>query len=212
MKVKSTDEAAAWAKGIGALSVKVVCVDGRETELALPPKQRYRMKRFSEALAGFPWFRLEALDSRGKVLGWCENAEVDDEVREDAVSDTTAEVNQLTSIMLRAQDVALRRQAEHTHELLSASVELLRVYGQLLSTQQQTIAQLQAARWRDMERMGAGGGDLGEQLLMTVLPGAMNGAGLTEDKMEEVLGKVAAKFAAGGFPAAPKNGEPGKKG
>lgn len=196
-------KAVAAVKGFGSQVVKVVrvhTVDGQSADVAINERQRYRWKRLSETLDSFDWARLEALDDKGNIVGVLDNANAgpDDSFDVgalDAIGDETGgvgDVAQLTRIMLAAQDLALKRNNEHTRDLLNASVDLLRSYAQQLATTQQALYNLQEQYFavsQQFAQQQGGGMDTESMLIQALGPKLMNGNG-TNVQLEAALQKV----------------------
>jgi hypothetical protein len=143
-------------------------------------------------LAAFTWHRVEALDAKGNVVGVFENADVEEEVLLDGTpTERTGEVGALLGLMLKAQDVALRRHSEHTRELLDQAVEMMRVYTSRLTALETLAHQMLDRKLADAAQPVRAGDGLEEMLIPAVL--AKLGGGGDEAAMEAMMERVAGK-------------------
>lgn len=189
-----TDKSITTLKTWAPTSVKVICTDGKEVELAIPPKARNRWHRFRLALEGYEWARLEALDPKGKVLGLIENAAVEEMAPLDdvngAVSQGVAESTQNLGLMLRAQDVALKHQREHSNDLVTGTIEMLRTCQQMLVQLMGIVNALVVARAKEAP---AADGDGLEGAIVGLMGQALSEEG-KHKAMEKTLETVAEKM------------------
>ena len=110
--------------------LRVRCADGEEREVEVPA-HRNRWKALEGILRELEWVRVEAQNSKGSVLDIIENADYEpaDEIDQpfnivddggNRVADVAVIAAQLVTVMLRAQDVALKRRTDDTRLCIDA--------------------------------------------------------------------------------------------
>lgn len=126
-------------KKVEVARVVATLTDGSERKLKLS-KSRNKWQSLRKTLGELDWCRLEAFDADDDLtltLGPDDElAEFDDSALAAAADRNLRTLAGLQRLMLDAQDVALKRQAETTGRLFDAAVQLVDV----LTTQVQTLA------------------------------------------------------------------------
>jgi hypothetical protein len=163
--------------------------DDRTETVAIPGKRK-KWSHVQNTLDSLRWWKLEALNAQGAILGVIENDEPAEDLEElTDYQGATSEQAKLLSLMLRAQDVALRRHEGIVEKMLKVNVQLSEVLMARLNTlekaYQSNLTALQKAA-------GAEGGDgMGEMMSSAAIEAIM------PELMKKMLG-----FS----PAAPKAG------
>jgi hypothetical protein len=130
----SIDSAISKVKAWQPSALRVTLIDGEVKDVAVPIRKR-KWQAIRSVLEGLDWVKFEALDKKGQIVGVYEAPEakqVAAVTEEDDAGDVAEDaffvaVRRQTSLMLRAQDVALKRQSETQGQLLDQAVALLKV-------------------------------------------------------------------------------------
>lgn len=151
-----------------ALSVELQ--DGTRREVAIGGR-RNKWSNCMATLAQLPWVQAEALDPKSKLIGIVVNDQVDDdddELFED--SHVSSDVKALMGIMLKGQDVALKRNSEQTKQLTDTVLKL----ADVLMTRLVSLERSYMNNLKLVQQFAAnGGGSSGEELMSTEAIGAL---------------------------------------
>jgi len=106
-------------------ALRVHLADGGIRELAPPGGKRKRWSAVSQLLEEYQWSSCELLNNKSQVLHVLENdAPAEDLEDIGAGANGNGQVAGLMNIMLRGQDIALKRNAEQTKQLVDCVLRL----------------------------------------------------------------------------------------
>jgi hypothetical protein len=135
--------------------------------MAIPGKRK-KWSHVRQMLDRLSWIRLECLDPRGKTLDIIDNDEPAEDLED--LDGYGGQVHQLTALMLRAQDVALRRNAEQNRQSNEMVLELCKVLMARLTSLEKGFASNLALAQRYVK---ASAGEDDDGLLSDPLVGAL---------------------------------------
>lgn len=173
-------------QGIAALlrhhkpaSIRLTMGDGSTRELAVPSGKRKRWGQTVELMERLPWCAAELLNAKGQLLETVEPDEPPDGLEDLSTESSLGGITQGLGLMLKAQDVALRRHTELVGKLIDANLRLCNVLmGRVDSLEKGHASNLQLAEKyvRKLARLDEDGEGL-----------------LSSGPVEEVLALMAAK-------------------
>ena len=180
-------------------SLRVVLLDGEIKDVSIPGKR----KKWSQVLAildKLSWIRLECLDAKKGVVDIIENDDAADELED--LDGYGGQVHQLTALMLKAQDVALRRDGERAQAQNKMVLELC----QLLMSRLNSLERAFGANLRMAQRYAAAAaeGDSDDD------EGLLSGP-LIEALAPHLLHRLLKAVGGPDVPAAPGAGDPDPK-
>jgi len=105
-------------------ALRVHLSDGGIRELAPPGGKRKRWSAVSQLLEEYQWSSCELLNNKSQVLHVLENDAPAEDLEDIGASNSNGQVAGLMNIMLRGQDIALRRNSEQTKQLVDAVLRL----------------------------------------------------------------------------------------
>jgi hypothetical protein len=88
-------------------------LDGETKDVAIPGKRK-KWAQVLSILDKLSWIRLECLNAKGSVVDIIENDDPAEDLED--LDGYGGQVHQLTGLMLKAQDIALRRNADQTKQ------------------------------------------------------------------------------------------------
>lgn len=144
-------------------SLRVVLLDGEQKDIGIPGKRK-KWSQVLSMLGRLSWVQLECLDAKGRTIDIVENDEAAEEL--ESLEGYGGQVHQLTALMLKAQDVALRRDGERAAAQNSMVLQLC----QLLMSRLNALEKGFGANLRMMQkyaRAATEGGDEEEDGLMS---------------------------------------------
>lgn len=105
-------------------SLTVHCADGELHPVAIPERRR-KWVTVAQTLEGLCWRRIDAKDKQGATVGviTCDLGELE----EIPISPKVSEVSGLLGLMLKAQDVALKRDHERLQALINQQTKLVEI-------------------------------------------------------------------------------------
>jgi len=166
--VSTADSRSAVAKELRRLkpvALKVELHDGTVREVAIVGR-RNKWSAAMATLAQLPWVRLEALDQRSRVIGIIDNDQAEEREDELDFGDDMAvaqELRPLMALMLKAQDVALRRNGDQTRQLTETVLKLADVLmARLVSLERSYMNNLKL-----VQQFAANSGGSGDDLMST---------------------------------------------
>jgi len=182
-------------------SLRATLADGSVRELAPPAGKRKRWSQITTLLDRMAWVSLELLDVKGRLVDCVENDQAGDiEDIQDATPGAVGTAAKLLTIMLRGQDVALKRHGSMVESLVNANLRLCDVLmGRVESLEKGASANLKMAE--KYARKLAAAGDEDENGLMS--------SDLVADLMPMLLAKVAGIPMPPPPPPPPKTNPPG---
>ena len=123
--------------------VRVFLADGRTETIAVPSKRK-KWAQVSSALESLHWQKLEALDSKGAILGVEHNDEPATALEDlsDIENAKVGETRGFLQLMLRAQDVALGRHTEVVTKTMELNTKLAQVLMDRLTVMEKRYQQL----------------------------------------------------------------------
>lgn len=136
-------------------ALRVMCADGETRDVAVPQVRR-RWVKLEGTLGHLRWVRVEALDKSGKIVGVYENPDYEAAELEDIEGEMdrqTGQVAQLVNIMLKAQDVALKRQGDRDKLVIDQLVRVVDILTQRTRQLEQHYAQNYALAQRALQRI-----------------------------------------------------------
>jgi len=152
------------------VALRVELHDGSVREVAIGGR-RNKWSNCMATLSQLPWVQAEALDPKSRLIGVVVNdqAEAEDEdIFED--SPVTGDLKALLSLMLKGQDVALRRNADQTKQLTDTVLKLADVLmTRLVSLERSYMNNLKLVQ----QFAAQGGAGSGEDLMSTEAIGAL---------------------------------------
>lgn len=104
-------------------SLLVHLADGRDMSVAIPARKK-KWAQVGATLEKLRWFQLEALDGKGQVLDVIDNEDGASELEDLEFDGAAGEQAKFLQLMLKAQDVALGRQASLIDTMLKNNLEL----------------------------------------------------------------------------------------
>lgn len=190
-------------KRLKPVALRVELHDGSVREVAIGGR-RNKWSNCMATLAQLPWVQAEALDPKSRLIGVIENdqADVEDDDLFDDVPNTTADVKALMGVMLKGQDIALRRNAEQTKQLTDTVLKLADVLmTRLVSLERSYMNNLKLVQQFAAQGAGASSDDLmSTEAIGALMPAIamklMGGdpkqliAAVAEEQMKEAAGKV----------------------
>lgn len=124
-------------------SLRVVLLDGEVKEVSIPGKRK-KWGQVRSILDKLSWIRLECLDAKKGVVDIVENDDPGEDMEE---LEGYAGHHQFLALMLKAQDVALRRDEERGREANKMILELSRVMmSRLVALEKAFAANLRMAQ------------------------------------------------------------------
>ena len=153
------------------VALRVELHDGSVREVAIGGR-RNKWSNCLATLAQLPWVQAEALDPKSHLIGVIQNPDADEEDDNlfDDQANTSADVKALVGIMLKAQDVALRRNSDQTKQLTDTVLKLADVLmTRLVSLERSYMNNLKLVQ----QFAAQGGGGDSESLMSTEAIGAL---------------------------------------
>ena len=140
-------------------------VDGEPREVKAA-KTRGRWERLHDSAVAMGATAIECRDDGGAVLAFVELEELGAELVEERVdafdgpkrardTSTAGEVERLLSIVLRAQDAAVQRQAEHVQSVTSAALSVMNAAAERAASMERAVLALVQQRERELDAAAA---------------------------------------------------------
>jgi len=183
------------------VALRALLADNTSRELAPPGGKRKNWKRMVETLDRMPWVQAELLDTTGRVVDVVDNDEPAGELEDLAGVAQTGQVANLLNLMLRAQDMALKRNAEQNSQLATTVLKLADVLMRRLDSLERGYAANLKVAQQFVRQMG----DEDEELLSDGPVGAL--MPLLAAKALGVPPEVMAAMAGAPSPAAKGGGD-----
>ncbi len=154
-------------KPLNPAKLRVRTVDGGERLVAVSSKRK-KWEALTQTLDQLDWTSIEALNAKEEVLGVV-HEEVD--YVDDVTGSASSEATKIVSLVLKAQDIVLRRQKEHDGGLLEAMHNMLGVMTERVVELEQTYSRMLKMTHDAVMSSAEEGGELGsEQLVMAMFP------------------------------------------
>lgn len=151
-------------------SLKVILVDGTEEDIAIPGKRK-KWAAIAELIDKLAWVHIKCLNAKGATLDLLENDEAADEM--EPLDGYGGKVHQLTALMLRSQDVALRRQEKAMKDTMDMNLQLCKLMMDRLNALEKSFG----ANLKLVQRFARAAGDsdgdddlMSDQLLALMFP------------------------------------------
>lgn len=148
-------------------TLKVYLTDGTDRTV-LVSKRRQKWQHLQRTLGAMPWAQVEGMDANGAMVGVYENPDLEPDGLEDIEGThavQTVQVAGLVNIMLKAQDIALRRQGDYHGRMMDQLVRVVDVLADRLVQSERAAAEYQELL--AAVKAGDGGGD---EALVQALP------------------------------------------
>lgn len=169
-------------------------------DVAVPGSQRHRWQTVARVLASFQWQRVEALDKSGALLGVIEGDHEEDPIVPAVDMMPAAGLDRehgLLTLMLKAQEVALRSQAGAMATLVDGYKALAETMFARLSSHEAALDKVLSLAHQAATRVATGGAadeDPTDKLMLQVLQGAGLG-GVDEAKLGKLVDGAVEKAA-----------------
>ena len=142
-------------------SLRVILTDGSEKEVAIPGKRK-KWSQVAKVLESYSWLRCECLDPKGRALDIVENEDLEEFEEEGS---TARDLKPLLALMLKAQDIALRRNAEQSKQVIEMNLKLAEVLMKRLTSLEASFA----SNLRMAQRAAGANGEESEGMMSTAL-------------------------------------------